>query len=69
MRVNEPAKLADEVGALLSNADQAQRQSETARALVEAGRGALVKTLSLLKPVLNGDRANWPSEAADEQIT
>ena len=69
VRVNEPANLADEVGALLRNADQAQRQSETARALVEAGRGALVKTLSLLKPVLNGDRANWPSEAADEQIT
>lgn len=69
VRVQDPTKLANEVGELFRNPEKIHRQIETARALVEAGRGALDKSLALLQPLLNGDRAMRPQETADEQIT
>ncbi len=51
-RVAEPGDLAECAGAFLRQPELAKGQVGKARALVEAGRGALDKTLDLLKPYL-----------------
>ncbi|MHA7774252.1 3-deoxy-D-manno-octulosonic acid transferase [Roseibium sp. M-1] len=53
MRAETPSELAEKVGGLLHDPAAATRQAERARAIVEAGRGALAKTLDLLQPYLS----------------
>lgn len=69
IRVSEPADLAASVGALLSDPDKVSQQVGTARSLVEEGRGALEKTLDVLKRVLEGARSGRRSEPEDEKST
>lgn len=52
LKAELPENLADCVGSLLRDADAARAQAERARALVEAGRGALAETLKVLQPML-----------------
>lgn len=69
IRVSEPSDLARHVGALLNDADRIREQAETARSIVEEGRGALGKTLDLLKRVLRGADSGQRAEPEDEQST
>jgi 3-deoxy-D-manno-octulosonic-acid transferase len=66
VRVREPEKLAAAVGGLLSVPDRTQQQSNEARALVEAGRGALQNTLILLEPYVTVETGDRIREAAHE---
>ncbi len=68
-RAETAAELAETVAALLRDPDLAARQAERARALVAAGRGALDKTLMLLKPFLAEPAGNPAREAAHEDGT
>ncbi|MEM8702016.1 MAG: 3-deoxy-D-manno-octulosonic acid transferase, partial [Pseudomonadota bacterium] len=69
VRVSEPGDLADSVGALLKDTGRLTGQVATARSLVEAGRGALEKTLELLKRVLNDAGKGRHAEPEDEKST
>lgn len=60
LRVEMPEELADAVGALLTDREKAGRQAARARELVEAGRGALERTLQLLHPYLIGAGSGDP---------
>lgn len=51
-RVETPQELAVKVAGLLREPEVANAQAARARALVEAGRGALARTLDLLQPLL-----------------
>jgi 3-deoxy-D-manno-octulosonic-acid transferase len=66
VRVREPENLAAAVGKLLGAPEEALRQSHEARALVEAGRGALQNTLTLLTPYLTVETEDRLREAAHE---
>jgi len=59
-RVETPQELVDKVAGLLRRSDTAKAQAERARALVEAGRGALSKTLDLLQPFLRPRKETAP---------
>ncbi|TYC67688.1 3-deoxy-D-manno-octulosonic acid transferase [Stappia sp. BW2] len=52
LKAELPENLAERIGSLLRDPEKARVQAETARALVEAGRGALVETLRVLQPML-----------------
>ena len=67
IRVSEPAQLADSVGTLLKDTDRAGEQVETARSLVEEGRGALGKTLELLKRLISDAGSRRRAEPEDEK--
>jgi len=69
LRVAEPADLAERVGLLLQAPEEVRVQADKARALVEAGRGALAKTRELLQPYLGDARNVRSAEAEDEQIS
>ncbi|MEO0980150.1 MAG: 3-deoxy-D-manno-octulosonic acid transferase [Pseudomonadota bacterium] len=69
IRVSEPSDLAQYVGALLHDAGSVSEQVETARSLVEEGRGALGKTLKLLKRFLSGAGGGQSAEPEDEKST
>jgi len=69
LRVSEPSDLAQSVGALLNDVDRVRGQAETARSLVEEGRGALGKTLELLKCILSGAGSRQRAEPEDEKST
>nr|WP_306141007.1 3-deoxy-D-manno-octulosonic acid transferase [Roseibium sp. MMSF_3412] len=69
IRVGDPADLAAEVGALLKDAARVRAQTETARSLVEEGRGALAKTQALLKDVLSRTGNGQRAEPEDEKST
>lgn len=66
VRVREPEGLAAAVARLLDAPEKAGQQSEDARALVEAGRGALQKTLALLAPFLSTGTDSRVHETAHE---
>ncbi|WP_434053306.1 MAG: 3-deoxy-D-manno-octulosonic acid transferase [Roseibium sp.] len=69
IRVGDPAGLADSAGALLRDPGRGRGQAETARSLVEEGRGALGKTLELLQRDLNRAGSGLRSEPEDEKST
>lgn len=52
LKAEQPEDLARHIGSLLRDPEKARGQAETARALVEAGRGALAETLMVLQPML-----------------
>jgi len=54
---------------LLQAPEEVRVQADKARALVEAGRGALAKTRELLQPYLGDARNVRSAEAEDEQIS
>ncbi|GAB2185647.1 3-deoxy-D-manno-octulosonic acid transferase [Roseibium sp. LAB1] len=62
LKADLPENLADCVGSLLRDPDKARAQAERARALVEAGRGAMGETLKVLQPLLGqaGTAADGP---------
>ena len=55
--VQDGAQLAARVSALLADAGARERMGAVGRAAVEANRGALANLLSLIEPLLEGDRA------------
>lgn len=57
LRVSSPDNLSASVEALFKDPEAAKRQATRARELVEAGRGALDKTLAALKPYLKSTDA------------
>ncbi|MET1413970.1 3-deoxy-D-manno-octulosonic acid transferase [Roseibium sp. HPY-6] len=67
VRVSEPSMLAEQIGLLLMDTGRARTQAETARSLVEAGRGALGKSLDLLRPYLAKEKLRRPSEAYSDE--
>jgi len=66
VRVTTAQALAEEVQRLLSDPGRARRQAKRARNLVEAGRGALEKSLDYLAPYLSGNGSGPETEAARE---
>lgn len=69
IRVSEPSDLAENVSVLLNDADRVGGQAETARSLVEEGRGALGTTVELLRRILNGAGSGQRAESEDEKST
>ena len=69
LRIEEAGDLADRVLTLFRVPGRAEAQAETARKLVEAGRGALEKTLDMLQPHLNGNSRDTEAERRHEQGT
>ena len=67
VRVSEPADLAERVLDLLKHPEKAQTQAAAARDLVDAGRGALEKTLDLLQPYLKDTEREPVAETVHEQ--
>ncbi len=67
LKTAEPDKLAERVAGLLNNPQDADEQAARARALVEAGRGALHRTVQLLQPYLVGDGQGRTGEDDREQ--
>lgn len=65
-KAETPEDLGVRVSRLLSEPAKAQRQAGRARTLVEAGRGALDKSLDYLAPYLAGHRGRFALEAARE---
>jgi 3-deoxy-D-manno-octulosonic-acid transferase len=59
-RAETPEELSGKVARLLRDPDAARAQAERARALVDAGRGALAKTVDLLRPYLQPGEAARP---------
>ncbi len=67
LKAGEPEDLAERVAGLLKKPEKAGEQAARARAIVEAGRGALQKTLQLLQPLLKGEARGGAPEAGREQ--
>ena len=65
IKVEHPDELANRLQPFLADPERTREQAERARSLVEAGRGALDKTLKHLEPFLKGKAAFG---AAEEQL-
>jgi 3-deoxy-D-manno-octulosonic-acid transferase len=51
--VQDSAELAAEIGRLLSDAQEAARQGDAGRAILERNRGALARLLAMIEPLVD----------------